>query len=374
MPILLRDPGAIDCVNFMNGFRMTVGCKSSLVFLVAVAFHAQVFAPAVSAQDILEEVRAGNKSALESIRTLSCRITLASPTSQRGPMAESTADYWQSGDSWRVHFQGAGQVHDSVGHDSIIRRLTRSEKRTRFVIKRAEPDEPPSRFDPYGRGLLKLCGPKGWSLTLEELLHRPHKLGKVTRESHEGREYIVLKISIKLEGELKGDFEIWFDPQVNYLARKLIGEITSSTPTKTRRESQVLRFLEAAPGVYFPVEAETKFYNDGKLAQHDVVTFSEIRVNQPLAPNLFELPIPPNSTVSDSIQDREYQVDAQGKAFGPERSLIKFAPLPAGSAQTETMTEPESVTRWIVYALLGVLAIAGGIWYVRRLRATAISG
>ena len=132
------------------------------------------------------------------------------------------------------------------------------------------------------------------------------------------------------------------------------------------------------------METDTKLYRDGKVVLHDVVTFSEIRVNEPLPPNIFDLPIPPNATVVDHIQDRHYKVDANGKAVGEERPVDKFMPLPAGSGQRPvspqgspvvalfaTTTEPQPVTRWIVYGFLVLLAVAGSFWYFRRLRAAA---
>lgn len=359
---------------------MTINFPRGLTFLIVVTLEAWLFVPHITAQELLEEVRAGNKAALESIRTLSCRITVTSSISTPSPIVESTADFWQSGDSWHVRLHRAGKVHDTVRHDFIRKSLsqasgTGSGEGTVFKIARAVADEPPGRIDPYGRGLLTLCGPKGWPLTLEELLSRKHKVVQISRKPYQGHECTVLKISLALDDQTSGDFEIWFDPKVNYLACKLTGEFTSpSDQPKVRRESQVLHFTEAAPGIYFPMQAETQFFSGDKLTKHEVVAYSDIRVNQPLPPNIFELSIPPNAKVIDAIQDREYQVDAQGKAVGPERSLVKFAPLPAGSAQTETTVEPQSIAQWIVYGFLILLAVSGGIWYLRRLRETATSG
>ncbi|MGI8979755.1 MAG: hypothetical protein ACR2FY_11075 [Pirellulaceae bacterium] len=359
------------------------------VFFVAIELAAFIFVPSTSAEELLEEVRAGNKSALESIRTLSCRITVATPISPIGPMETSTADYWQSADSMRVRSSLVGQPSDFVRHEFVTKKVLHNEGKTFFVIERADPDEPHSRFDAYRRGLLKLFGPQGQPLTLEEILRLPHKLGPITRQPYQGRECVVLKMSIELAAGKNSDFEIWFDPKVNYLACKLIRDsIRRSDQVNVHRESQVLRFTEAAPGIYFPAETETKSLNDGKLVQHEIVTFTDIRVNQPLPANIFALPIPPSATVIDKIQDREYQVDAAGKEFGPERSPPKFPPLPAGSglppensngtrgvaAQVETTTEPQPVTRWIVYAFLLLLTVTGGIWYFRRLQGSATSG
>lgn len=363
------------------------------VFFFAMISAAFTFVSGTSAGELLEEVRAGNKAAIESIRTLSCRITVANPITPIGPMEAATVDYWRSGDSWRVRcpLGAAGDTTDWVQHDFVSKNVMQSAGTTFFAITRADPDDSLLRFDPYANGLLKLFGPGLRDLTLEKILKElPHKLGKITRQPYQGHECVVLKISTKseLDAGKNIDFEIWFDPQVNYLACKLIREIKGrSDRGDFHNESRVLRFTEAAPGIYFPAEMERKCYTDGKLTTHDIVTCSDIRVNQPLPPGIFELPIPPNSTVMDAIQDREYKVDALGKAFGPERSLPKYPPLPAGSgqppgksqalaplAQFATTTEPQSMTRWFVYGFLFVLAVSCSIWHVLRWRAGAASG
>ncbi|MCE9528277.1 MAG: hypothetical protein K8R36_19720 [Planctomycetales bacterium] len=249
-----------------------------------------------------------------------------------------------------------------------------------------EPDQATSRFDPYASGLLRLCGTKARPLTLEQLLSQKQKAGKVSREPYEGHDCIVLHMSTKFEGG-RGEFDIWFDPKVKYLACRLVGNFSGTADRPpVRRESQVLKFMEPAPGIFFPAEAETKFFSGEKLTHHEVVTYSEVRINQPLPADIFELPIPANATVLDQIQEREYKTDANGKETGPSRPLANGMPVapgqasvpggkpaPAVIAQKETKTEPEPMTRWILYGLVAVLAIAGGVWYVRRLRGGADS-
>ncbi len=373
---------------------MRVSRQRVLLFWVAVAVQAHVWVADIRAQDLLAEVRAGNKSALDSIRTLFCRMTVETPVSPVNRSETSPVDYWQSGDSVRIRFEDAFQGTDTVRHNDISRTSfitlrPASEQRSVFSIRALQPEQSHGRFDPYGSGLLRLFGTKAAPLMLEEILSQSHKIKKITRQHDAGGECIVLEMSVKFDAQSTGNFEIWFDPKVNYLARKLIGDFTGPPDRpKVRRESQVLRFVEAAPGIYFPVEAETKFINNDKLTQHDIVTFSDIRINQPLPAGIFELPIPPNTKVLDAIQDREYEVDASGKEFGPSRPLAKGMPglagksgqppgnlaAPAPIAQGATTKEPEPVTRWILYGLLILLAIAAGIWYVRRLRASATSG
>lgn len=224
---------------------------------------------------------------------------------------------------------------------------------------------------------------------MEQLLSQGQKASKTSREPLEGRDCLKLKMSTKYD-EGRGDYDIWFDPKVKYLACRLVGTYSGfGDLPKSRRESQVLKFMEPVPGIFFPAEAETKFFAGDKLTQHEVVTFSDVRINQPLPADIFELPIPANATVMDQIQDRQYKTDANGKETGPSEPLPKgmpampampakgsdseIKPTPAVILQTPTKTEPQSKTRWILYGLLSVLAVCGAIWYVRRLRSSADS-
>lgn len=366
---------------------MAIRCERAFL-LVATVVAVHLFLPGAIAEDLLQDVRAGNKSALESIRTLSCRMNVTTPVSANPRSDPSAVDCWQSGDSFRIRFADAFQTTDAVRHNGVNRSSSVSRESNIFSIRPVQ-SEQTGRFNPYGSGLLKLFGPKGWPLTLEKILSQPHKIKGVARQPLDGHDCVVVKMSFELDGQSTGIFEIWFDPQVNYLARRLTGEFTGApNQPMARRESQVLKFVEAAPGIHFPAEAETKFIAGKKVTHHEVVSFTDIRINQLLPADIFELPIPPNTTVLDAIADRQYKLDASGKVFGPSHPLEKRMPGVSGKsgqapgiaasppvvALTATTKEPEPITRWVLYGLLLVLAIAGSIWYVRRLRASAISG
>ncbi len=371
---------------------MRVSCQRVLLFLVALAIPAHLFVADIKAEDLLAEVRAGNKAALDSIRTLSCRMTVANPVSAIPQSQMSPVEYWQSGDSFRVRFADAFELTDAVRHNGVRRSSSVSQKRNIFSIRPVQPDERTGRFDPYASGLLKLFGTKVWPLTLEKILSQPHTINSIAKQPLDGHDCVMLKMSVKFDGGSTGNFEIWFDPHVNYLARRLTGDFSGSPDMPpTRRESQVLKFVEAAPGIHFPAEAETKFLAGKKVTQHEIVTFTDIRINQPLPAGIFELPIPPDATVRDAVADREYKLDANGKETGTSRPLAKgmqglpgkpglpgkggeptaSAPSSAPVSHRATTKEPEPMTRWILYGLLAVLAIAGGVWYVRRLRSAA---
>jgi len=327
-------------------------------------------------QDLLDQVRSGNKSAIESIHSISCRVTKSTPIGLHGPLPPVAAEYWWSMGSSRVRSSIAGQFSDSVIHNDVGRsvaksRLPNGRENLHFYINRAARGEPHGPLDPWAVGLLKLCGPKAWPLTLDELLNARHTLRHVRSETIAGRELIVVALSLELDSGQSGEFEIWFDPRANYLACKLIGTFSGdgSKAEEKRKESQVLRFKEVSPTVYFPEQSETRFFKNGQLILHEVVRLSDIRINQPLPVNAFELAIPPGAKVVDTIQDKEYVVGTDGKAAGTSRPLQKFPPMAPGERPlAETSEESRPLTRWIVPASLIVVGIAGGLWLVGRWR------
>jgi hypothetical protein len=347
----------------------------ALVLPSALAHAVLLISPLCSpgADELLEEIRAANESAIQSMHTIACRVTTSSPTTPLGqPTPEATADYWWSAGSSRVREQGTGGTRESVFHDGIRRMLSRGKATDgrevlQFSISRRVPDQPHRPFDARHLALFTLAAPDRRFLTLDQLLNGPHKLRHVKRMVVEGQEFAVVAHAIELMPDQFGDFEVWFDPRANYLACKLIGTF----PGLVQRESKVIRFREAAPAVYFPEHVETRFHTKEKLTNHQIIHFSNIRVNQPLPPRIFELVIPPGAQVLDSIQDKEYRLDANNKQVGAARALVKFPPLPAGTTRpTETTVEPKPWTHWIVPFSLGILGVGACLWLIRRWRSS----
>jgi hypothetical protein len=326
--------------------------------------------------ELFMEVCAGNKSAIQSLDTIHCRITRASPVSVRGAIPPSTAEYWRGSDSYRVRYQDESGFSDCVRHDYVTRSLAKSRdpggrERVHYVIARADPGQPHGRFDAWSLGLLTLFGPSGQRLTLDELLQTPVGPVEASQVAEKGRDYVVLKLSAELMADELAAFEIWFDPQVNYLACKLVGTSAGkqSNRKNSRRETEVVGFKEVSPALYFPERVETKFYRNDQLVQHDVVSFSDIRVNQPLPADIFRLDIPGGAEVTDMIQNEEYKVDSAGQPLDGKASIAAYAPLsPATAETTDTVEEPQPLTRWIVPVALGALLVASAIWLVRKFR------
>jgi hypothetical protein len=218
--------------------------------------------------------------------------------------------------------------------------------------------------------MLKLCGPKGWPLTLDEILSRPHQLIDIGKTTEGGHEVVNVKFSLELLPGESGEFAVRIDPGANYLASKLVGSRAGSVDGEgIARESQVLSFTEPVIGVFFPEVVETKYYSEGKVSETIRATFSEIRINERLPANTFELAIPRGAQVIDSIRDKVYIAGSDGEPVAGTQQLAKYPPLAAtGEIQAETAIEPRSLTQWIL-PISVVLAVGTGIfWCVQQFR------
>lgn len=319
--------------------------------------------------DLLAMARVGNQSACESIRTFKCRITTT--RTPQGAKPHVTGQYWRSGDSIRIRSLIGNQYSDSVIDGMVTKSLSRrgdgaAPQEVQFTVSEAIPGQRHAWCDAWFLGLLSFPGPNGTAHTFAELLRKRHKIIGVNRRTEQGNEFIVVRLSNDV-----GEFAIWFDPQVNYLARKVVGIASHSSPKPStqRRESKVIRFREVAPTIYFPEEVECRFYSNESLNYMEVVKFSDVVVNEPLPAKIFELTIPPDARVFSTIEGVTYKVDANGKPVGPRDPLATIPPLPAGrSRPTVTAEEERGIVRWILWASLAILLVALPFWFYRKWR------
>lgn len=209
-------------------------------------------------------------------------------------------------------------------------------------------------------GLLTFAGPDNTLLSFEALLNRPHKIGTVRRESKEGTELIY----VSLEHELSC-LEFWFDPQVDFLVRK---HVVIAKLQSIRSELEVMRFKEAAPGVFFPERVETRNSYGSQPLPSQTVDFLDIRVNRPIPANVFQFRFPSGTEVTDYILGKIYKVDENGGLSGSMRDLIRFpsAARTDVAPRSETREEPKLLSRWILPVSVAILALAGVLGLVRR--------
>lgn len=327
--------------------------------------------------DLLKTVREGHSAAVGSIRTLSCRYT--SKMSSQGGILE-TGEYWRSPESVRVRARNkspAGE-HNSEAWVSEARKTWLVDARMPDGRRRMSAGVVP-RLDHeadevWSKALLTFYGPKASVLTFEELLARPHKLTQVKHVTEGERALVYVDLTHE-----KARLELWFDPAVNYLVRKLI----MRTPPPEgdgvalqRADYVVARFKEVAPAVFFPEQVDVKIFAEGRLVLTTTNTLSDFLVNQPLPPDVFTVRLPPGVEVTDSIEGKVFIVGADGRlSVVPGKQVATSPALPASAAgstwQTQTQTESLPLTRWILPSSVVVLVLAVVLWCVRRWRRVA---
>lgn len=318
---------------------------------------------AESQQDLLDMALSSHRIARESIHTFFCQVSITSNAKKR--LLLPRGEYWRSPDAIRIRSNRGSTVGDVLVQNSRIMSIVK-EKTPRGDNVRAsvaQGNQPLGECDVWRIGLLSFFGSQGTWVTLDEVLNGKHKLKEVKRLSEGGQELIY----IDLEHE-KARLEIWLDPKVNYLARKMHITMTLSGP-KARGEHEVVRFKEAVPGIYFPEQVEARGYTDNNLDGTTMATFADIRINQPLQHDAFKLHYPSGVKVMDTIQGKFYTVDGDGRPVGTVKNMqvVQTPPLPVGvDPQTATEFEPTSATRWILPVSLGVLAMGGIAWLIRK--------
>jgi hypothetical protein len=177
------------------------------------------------------------------------------------------------------------------------------------------------------------------------------------------------------------EYEVVVDSRYNYLVRGL-KPVNTSPEARLRREVTVRRFLECAPGLFFPAEIESRSYTltaekqKGKLLSKSTTRFTHVKANEHIDPRLFHLEFEAGTPIYDGRNQTMFTIGKDQKPVGPVEPV---AP-PRDMEAAPTYDEPP--LRWWLFAAWGLPALLGlalGLWWlVRRRRRTveapAVSG
>jgi hypothetical protein len=204
------------------------------------------------------------------------------------------------------------------------------------------------------------------TFTFAEMLEKPHRIHSVERVTDNGRGLIYVRLTA-----LEGDHEFWFDPAVNHLVRKATR--VPEGARDLRFESEVTKFTEAAPGVFFPTEVEHRRHKDSQLTGVVRTTISDLKVNQSLPTDTLRIPNIAGMTCTDADRRTDFTVDADGNRVGPETPAEFATGVPHSSSSTPFQAlapsqPPWPLWLWVLIASCFCLALAGGLWYVRHRR------
>jgi hypothetical protein len=338
--------------------------------LVAVMLVLTVSARPARAQDppdLLDDVVSRHRAAVESIRSFSCKHTVKEEYADGRVTVTAPGEYWRAGDDVRAKWRTGDKWCDGLISDMRVVTLSGAVGRKATAASIA-PDRGTALgvADPWVNAPFVFFAAPGkatrpmafWDL----LLQHEAKGAKRVREGQEEAVVVEVEISPSIR-------EYWFDPRHNYLIKKVVARSDQSSAT-----SEVVRFKEAAPGVFFPEAVVLKSYRAGNLLSTRTTTFSDVRVNAPMPDRMFRLDLPANTEVHDLIQGKKYVTDAAGRPTGAGEDLPHPPPPRAPAAQPriprpETKSEPTHWTELVLPASLGILAIGVGAWVIQRWRA-----
>jgi hypothetical protein len=138
---------------------------------------------------------------------------------------------------------------------------------------------------------------------------------------------------------------------------------------------EVKEFAETIPGVFMPVAAFSQTLTDGREDSRLDIALSNVRINQPVPPDRFDLKVPAGTLVLDRIRHKQYKAGADGRPSGPEQDLVQPVALPVAkaddhsNARSQTASESGSVFRQLVLLISLALIVGGLIWIIRARKA-----
>ncbi len=344
----------------------------------------------LASDELADIALVANRAATESIQSLSCRVERRLAFPRRAERVEvSHAQYWYSSGSVRCQEGLPGSSTSyvlTISDGSVSRALnfangvagTASFKDARGHIL---------RHDARLLGLLEChvgsAGPDGRRMSVAELISASQRRNRAERVTRAERELICITTELDHPNErLARRYEFYFDPAVNYLLAELVEEQVGGGRLTAR--SIVQSFAEPTPGCYFPTHVEIEITKGNEPVSRSTVRFSDIQVNAPIRPELFEFACPRETLVHDFVTMTSYRADEHGKPMGQAAPLRRVVPPPpadstrSGSGHssaapvpigTASIAEEPSAWRWLFAGcfLLVCSAMGASLW--RRWRA-----
>jgi hypothetical protein len=261
------------------------------------------------ADELTNYARTAHRSSVEAIRQFSCRVECQHWQASRGSTTlKRTGQYWRDGDRARaIETNASGEVRDLFLNGTVIKSLEH-EKDRRMAAGGIHPltKQNLTDCDAYAQALFRLPLPNTIiSVPLDQLLNDATRLGRAEKRTIEGREQIVLHFESEKPYliDLKWKVAVILDASVNHLVRRVTYEHTSEkNGAKLVRDHRVVDFHEVAPSIFFPAKAVCEVAENGKLRTRQEVTFTDVVINRPLAPNTFAFRFPYGLLIGDSIR------------------------------------------------------------------------
>jgi hypothetical protein len=315
--------------------------------------------------ELLSIVRAGHRSARQSIHRLSATVTREITFAKPSRVVHLTGKYWRSFDVVRIQEKVGSGTEDTLLKDSEIRQVGRGTDpqggQVRYAANRRAATQTLGMLDVWTEMIIDFPAPNARHCDFDRFLESAKQSPQASREWKDGRECVRLDLNIVFTTGNEYKVILWHDVARNYLVWKKM-MLEKSTPIL---EAEVLEFREPLPGIFVPVKCRQQSFRDGEQDTFAITTLSEVQINKPIPGSVFQLPpIPSGTVLRDEIQRTSYPIDENWRPIGPATPLSQPMLLPDDSGKLESRyhsqstTEPISLGRWLLSGSLVVLIAA----------------
>lgn len=325
-----------------------------------------------AADAAVAELCDNHRAAVNSIHTFYCKYRSNNLTGSGAASGYQfpPGEYWRGAGGTRYKWQSGGQTGDVWTSDgrvtSLVKRAEGGKVTWTGTIEAAS-STPDQICDPWYRAMFTFPQDDGRNVPFWVLVKEgTGRFQSLTKEP----DGVLVYTEKHPDGGVR---KYHFDPSVNYLIRKFESDWTDSKGRTRRVMSEVKRFKEVDKGVHFPAESVFSFFRQGEPEGTEHYTFTDIKANAPVPPDVFSSKFPASTRVHNLIDNTEYLTGGDGEPTGEIRPLSAAPSPPAANggvdnSRTETKEETPPWSWWLLPGSLAVLTAALILWMVQRVR------
>jgi hypothetical protein len=323
---------------------------------------------------------ARHSSAVQSIHDFSCNVLLQTGLdSQRTWL---TGRYLRSGNKVRIREDYPdGRVEESLVHDGEIITVSKNPNEqspsNKVAAGRRSASERSPVCDVWSRMLLTFPGRNGAKLSLNERLKTPVKDLAAETQPVGAVQYYVIKYRYSNEPGPDISIAIWLDPNVNYLAKKMLLKWKVGQE-ENRSIFEANQFQEVLPGIFFPSECTSSTFYGSKQLDKWITRVSDVRINEGIQKERLALAVPSGASFVDTVTLKAYKVGPDGRPTGPIHSLVPgiISSVPKGVDSSDTNVKQtyirptendgQSLATYLLPISVMVFVAATTIWLIRK--------
>lgn len=329
--------------------------------------------------DLLKEVLRHNQETRKSFETFSAElITQGLQQSAQTKTIERRSKYWRDGDRIRIDSaQPSGGVVTAWVIGAEVRSLQPFRVHGSNIQKMAAARFPRTMLldgNVWAEMSLEfILARTGGSIPIDELLTHAKSRPSTNRRTRQGRSIVELRVEVEdyntfTQTSFPVNYEIWFDPARNFHVLQFV-----KVMPEMRQVFQISEFLEFIPGRFFPVRAESTLSHKGEITHRSSMELRNVRINEAVAKQLFEVGKPPDGTVClDRFRNVKYRIDANWKQVGdPVPHSVQMVPTGTGTdgkLYLSQTTDPPRRINWILWGSTAVVLVGLSFGLVRWLR------